>query len=588
MMRQFILCFATCLLFSTPAVGEVHRVSSGDAISDLIEEGKLTPGDEIIWVDGVYKDQEIEINGIDGTETTPFTLRAETPGGVVLVGESNLRISGKWWVISGFHFNKTDAGPSAYNAIQFRGSGNTGAENVRLTNCAFTSLDNGESSSKWVQIYGRRNKIDHCHFSGKPNKGALITVELGGLAADQTAEHVIEWNYFASFKFNDGSDNETIRVGFSGDQNKPARCIIRHNLFFQCDGENEIISNKSSYNRYTSNTFRKCNGALVLRHGHHATVNGNFFFGEGATNAGGLRINDSHHRIYNNYMQDLTGLTWNAALSIEGGKQASGRSSNGYQAVEDVTIVHNSIINCSKSIFLNDKHGKRGPQGVVANNLVATNLPTNILIDSALPDDLLGWSQNLFFGGQISAKIPGRRDDPQLVAANGMFQPLNSSPIVDAADHDFDFDFVDVDIDNQPRKAGTKDIGAFEVNTTAERKSMALTKDQVGTTFSNRVTTSDAIRQTKENDNLESKKILKQAIISFSATRLALDLPKLDEAELDQLVAGFEMSDQDWSKVIELHTKGQTLVNEIARTKKSIESLPDWESSPVSSLSSLT
>ena len=483
-MRPFILCLATCLLFQSSTYAEVHRVTSADNIGDLIEEGKIAAGDEIVWADGVYKDQEIEINGIDGIKTAPITLRAQTPGGVVLVGESQLRTSSKWWVITGLHFKKTDAGPSAYNTIQFRGSGNKGAEHVRLTNCAFTSLDNGESSSKWVQIYGRYNQIDNCHFSGKPNKGALITVELGNLVANQSAEHVIKQNYFADFKPNEGSDNETIRVGFSGDQNKPARCVIGNNLFFQCDGENEIISNKSSYNRYTANTFRKCNGALVLRHGHHATVNGNFFMGEGATNAGGIRVNDSHHQIFNNYMQDLTGLTWNAALSIEGGQQASGGSSNGYQAVGDVMIVHNSIVNCSKSIFLNNKHGKRAPQGTIANNLVVVDAPAKKLLEANLPTESLTWSQNLFFGGNLPPAIPALREDPKLEPAGEYYRISKTSPAIDAGQGDFDF--VTVDIDNQPRQ-NLKDVGADELDEPTTKTASPLTRQQVGTTFLDRV-----------------------------------------------------------------------------------------------------
>ena len=135
-----------------------------------------------------------------------------------------------------------------------------------------TNLIAKGNSSKWVQLFGRHNVIDHCHFSGKKSKGALITVELGDLESNETAEHRIAWNYFADFAFQEGTDNETIRVGYSGDQNKPATCLIERNLFFRCDGENEIITNKSSFNTYRFNTFRRCNGALVLRHGHHARV----------------------------------------------------------------------------------------------------------------------------------------------------------------------------------------------------------------------------------------------------------------------------------------------------------------------------
>ena len=236
--------------------------------------------------------------------------------------------------------------------------------------------------------------------------------------------------------------------------------------------------------RYTANTFRKCNGALVLRHGHHATVNGNFFLGEGATNAGGLRINDSHHRIFNNYLQDLTGLTWNAALSIEGGKQASGGSSNGYQAVNDVMIVHNSIINCSKSIFLNSKHGKRAPQGTIANNLVVIDNPTKKLLEANLPTKSLTWSQNLFFGGNLPPTIPALQEDPKLEPAGGRFSLGKTSPAIDAGQGSFDF--VTVDIDNQLRQ-NAKDIGADELNESATKTASPLTREQVGTTFLDRV-----------------------------------------------------------------------------------------------------
>ena len=444
----------------------------------------MAAGDEIIWANGNYKDQEIELNGIDGTETEPITLRAEKPGGVVLVGESQIRTNAKWWVIKGFHFDGKDGAASAYNPIQFRGSGNIGAEHVRLTNCAFTSLDNKEATAKWIQIYGRFNQIDHCHFSGKPNKGALITVELSGLAEEESAEHVIQWNYFADVAPNEGSDNETIRLGFSGDQNKPARCVVEHNLFLRCNGENEIVSNKSSYNRYSANTFRQCNGSLVLRHGHHATVNGNFFLGDGAEDAGGIRINDSHHRIFNNYMQDLTGTTWNAALSIEGGKKPSGSDSNGYQAVDDVMIVHNSIINCAKSIFLNNKHGKRKPTGVVANNLIAVNDANKTLVDASLSTDGLNWSQNLFFGAELTPALPGLQEDPQLVAGGGRFSLPQTSPAVDMAKGEFDF--VTTDVENQPRPAEAKDIGADEFVGDKTAEPTVLSREHLGTTFLDR------------------------------------------------------------------------------------------------------
>ena len=484
-MQHLILCLVICLVIRSPSFGAVHRVDSADAIGDLIESGAVSAGDEIIWANGIYRDQEIEFNGIDGTEASPITLRAEKPGGVVLVGESQIRTNAKWWIIEGFHFDGKGGAASAYNPVQFRGSGDVGAEHIRITNCAFTSLDNKETTAKWIQIYGRFNQIDHCHFSGKPNKGALITIELGGLAPQQSAEHAIRWNYFADVAANEGSDNETIRLGFSGDQNRPAKCVVEHNLFLRCNGENEIISNKSSYNRYSANTFRQCNGALVLRHGHHATVNGNFFLGDGAKDAGGIRINDSHHCIFNNYMQGLTGTTWNAAISIEGGKKPSGGDSNGYQAVDDVTIVHNSIVNCAKSIFLNSKHGKRAPTGVVANNLIFVDDLNKKLVDASLPTVGLSWSQNLFFGAELLPALPGLREDPQLIANNGLFSLSETSPAVDAAKGTFDF--VTSDVENRARSSDAKDIGADEFVDEKLSQPTVLSRKHVGTTFLDRL-----------------------------------------------------------------------------------------------------
>ena len=255
-------------------------------------------------------------------------------------------------------------------------------------------------------------------------------------------------------------------------------------MFFRCNGENEIVSNKSSYNRYTANTFRQCDGSLVLRHGHHATVNGNYFLGDGAKDAGGIRINDSHHRIFNNYMQDLTGTTWNAALSVEGGKKPSGGDSNGYQAVDNVTIVHNSIINCAKGIFLNKKHGKRTPTGVVANNLIVTDAANKKLVDAGLSTRGLNWSQNLFFGGGLDSHLPGLREDPKLVAADGRFRLAQASPAVDAAKGEFDF--VTSDVENQARPNDSKDIGADEYVSKKPTQPTVLSREQVGTTFLDR------------------------------------------------------------------------------------------------------
>ena len=436
-----------------------HHVKSAKQVESLIKSGDLSAGDTIVWADNEYSDVTLKIDGMNGTPSNPITLRAATPGGVTLRGESRFQIGVQWWVIEGFHFDGRNGETNSYNSVEFRGRNGVGAQHVRLTNCAMTNLVAKGSSSKWIQIFGRYNTIDHCHFSGKRSRGALLTVELGYLDANETAEHRIAWNYFADFAPQEGTDNETIRVGYSGDQNKPATCLIERNCFFRCNGENEIITNKSSFNTYRFNTFRQCDGALVLRHGHHARVVGNFFFGEGAKNAGGIRVVDSHHVIANNYMKDLTGTTWNSAFSILGGKKASGRPNSGYQAVDGIVVAHNSIINCRRSIFLNDAKGSRAPTGVIANNLVVSSSAPLIL--GKLPCGELTWVGNLLHGAPVGASVEAITSDPQLTVSSGLLRPTASGPAVDAAARIAVA--VETDVDGQLRPKVNKDIGADEV-----------------------------------------------------------------------------------------------------------------------------
>ncbi len=419
---------AICLLrlLNQTHAQNTFEVKSGDDIEALLESGKLAAGDTILWTKGNYSSMEVDIIGVDGTKDMPITLKAAESGAVVFSGETQFTVGAMHWVISGFHFTNTEGKPNAYNTFKFRSNSGQGAQHVRLTNCAFTNLRAEDNTSKWVLIYGQSNTIDHCHFSGKNKKGALITVELAYLGDEQKAGHKISRNYFADVAFQKGSDNETIRIGSSKDQNKPACCIVRENYFVRCNGENEIISSKSSYNVFERNTFRQCNGALVLRHGHHATVRGNFFFGDGAKNAGGIRVVDSHHVIKNNYLQDLTGMTWNAAVSILGGSQPSGGSTNGYQAVDDISIIHNSILNCRRSIFLNKAKGKRAPTGVIAKNLISSvGAP---LVTADLSPEKLKWTGNLMHGATIGVDLDALTTDPMLKESAGIQRPGVTGP----------------------------------------------------------------------------------------------------------------------------------------------------------------
>lgn len=479
MKHQFVFGFVWSVMIQS-LFGATFKVSSAEEIEALMKSEKLSEGDTIIWADGDYADEELKLDKVHGSEGKPIILKAETPGGVILRGESRFSFGVKWWVIEGFHFDGSDGKANSYNAVEFRGSKNIGAEHVRLTNCAMTNLVTEESSSKWVLLYGKSNTIDHCYFTGKKSRGALLTVELAYLEKGVEAGHRIAWNHFADFSFQKGTDNEVIRLGNSEDQHRPARCLIERNYFYGCDGENEIISNKSSFNTYRSNTFRKCNGALVLRHGHHARVEGNYFFGDGAKDAGGIRVSDSHHVIVNNHLQDLTGTTWNAAFSILGGKKRSGDTSSGYQSVDGITVAHNSIIHCERSIFLNKAKGSRAPSGVIANNLIVSDKVP--LVVEELSSDKLTWSGNLFYGGEVKAAIMALNSDPRLKMVDGIRIPDSAGPVANAAAK-IPIS-IETDIEGQKRPNEGADVGANEVKGgEGEISLLPLEPNDVGVNF---------------------------------------------------------------------------------------------------------
>ena len=64
---------------------------------------KAAPGDSIIITNGTYANIRLALQG-DGEQGKPIVITAETPGKVIFEGESNLRIAGKWLVVSGFWF----------------------------------------------------------------------------------------------------------------------------------------------------------------------------------------------------------------------------------------------------------------------------------------------------------------------------------------------------------------------------------------------------------------------------------------------------------------------------------------------------
>lgn len=352
--------------------GDKTTVTDAAALKSAIENA--TPGSEIILKDGVWKDIRIQFYG-HGTADNPITLRAETPGGVTIEGESNLTFGGEYLIVSGLHF-KNGYTPTK-NLVQFKISNDTLANHCTLTDCVIEDFNQMRRDRKdhWVEFWGRHNEMSHCYIAGKSNEGPTVRVDIHGNQNINNYHQIIH-NHFGPRPRKGGPKAETIQLGDSYSSMSPSYTTIADNLFERCNGEVEIISSKTNYNTFRNNVFYKSEGSLVTRHGNYCTIDGNYFIGDGNENVGGIRLINTGHWVTNNYFYNLKGKIFRSPLAVMNGIPKSPQ--NRYNQVTDVVVAHNTWVNCISPLQF----------GVGTNISEADVLPKSE-IRSATPDRMI-------------------------------------------------------------------------------------------------------------------------------------------------------------------------------------------------------
>ena len=420
------------------------------------------PGDTVTMANGTWTDTPINFDR-DGLPGDSITLRAETPGQVILTGRSTLSIGGDYLKVDGLRFENGSL-PDGSVVVQFRRSSSDLANHSRLTNCTIIDYNPPSTSSeyKWVSIYGRFNRVDHCYFAGKTNEGALMVVWLRDPPNDDPPEHRIDHNHFGPRVEFGANGAETIRIGTSTRSMQDANVLVERNLFTETNGEIEAISNKSGGNIFRSNTFRRVQATLTLRHGNRAVVEGNFFLGEEVSGTGGVRIIGEDHRVVNNYFMGLRGTGYSAPLSMVQGVPNS--PLNRYFQVKRPVVANNTFVNNDRTFVIgvgNSSDQSLPPEDItVVNNAVQTRFSAGIIEFELDPVGTSDWSGNIFFGRPGTYPDGVTFADPQLEEGDdGLFRPAASSPLIDAAVAAL---APEADMDGQTRNA--PDVGADEVS----------------------------------------------------------------------------------------------------------------------------
>lgn len=315
-----------------------YLVKTQDEYKEAMD--KAGPGDVITLADGTWSDFEILFKG-KGEEDNPITLTAQTKGGVILSGQSNLRLSGEYLVVSGLVFK--DGYTPTKEVIAFRENKANLAYNSRVTEVVIDNYNQPERYEVdfWVMMYGKNNRFDHNHIEGKRNKGVTMAVRMDTVTSQENY-HRIDHNYFGPRPILGSNGGETLRIGTSHHSRSDSFTTVENNYFDRADGELEIISNKSGKNKFINNTFYESRGTLTMRHGNNNLVEGNVFFGNGAEHTGGIRVINAGQTIRNNYMEGLKGTRFGGALVIMNGVRNG--PINRYDPVINALIVNNTLI----------------------------------------------------------------------------------------------------------------------------------------------------------------------------------------------------------------------------------------------------
>lgn len=406
------------LTLAGPGFGQANRqvrLSSPAELEMAVKAAR--PGDVLLLPEGTYHDQSLRF-AAHGAEGKPIALRAAVPGKVVFTGKSSLEVRGAHLVVDGLVFDRCTLDPILLRDTQF----------CRVTQCAVRRC-NPEDGRRmhWIRVAGgkaRGNRIDHCYTEGKTQDGVVLVVD--GSDGRMPLDTRIDHNYFKDVVRAVRNGMETIRIGTSHFGQVEARAVVEYNLFRNASGDAEIISSKSCGNTYRYNTFRDCEGGVVMRHGHRSRIEGNFFFGNGRPRTAGIRIHGTGHRVVNNYLSGLGQYS----LALPAGQSKFVPA--GHEPTLDCLVAHNTVVEpAGPALVLG---AERSPlrdtpptRTVFLNNLVWGRGKGVTLLQELFPGPTT-WNGNLFYAeGEARAGVDPRpgltlRDPALQQGENGLFR----------------------------------------------------------------------------------------------------------------------------------------------------------------------
>jgi hypothetical protein len=454
-----VVVVLVAMIVATPRIAGAaeYRVASAADVARV--DAMLRPGDTLVLNDGNWADQRLTI-AATSTPEHPITIRPRTPGKAAFTGSASITLAGEHLVLSGVRFkNFTGAKDDAAIAV-------TGTH-CRVTECA---LDAG-TSKFYVHLVGPENRLDHCYLAEKTSEDPTVQVEA---PAERPSRTRVDHNHFGHRPPLGRNGGETIRLGYSHQAKNIAGIVCESNIFDRCDGELEVVSNKSSENVYRYNTFLECAGTLTLRHGDRCVVDANFFIGHNKPETGGIRVLGEGQVVTNNYIDGVQ----NGPILITAG--VTNPEPKDHAQARNCIIAHNTIVDSagpylmlSAGLGTSPRRTLKPEHITLANNVFS--LPAGARLFNGSEGDDFRWFGNFAQApeGEETIKHAGVKQVELRTArgADGLWRPAPESPLRGSAvpaDADALFppvaaSHLHTDIDGQPRRVPI-DAGCDEIS----------------------------------------------------------------------------------------------------------------------------
>ena len=427
------------------------------------------PGDVIKMCNGTWNNSKIVFQ-VNGTSSSPITLKAETPGKVFLTGSSQLYIAGKFAVVDGLVFKGRYTG-SDFGIIQFQNENSGSCSDCRLTNVSVLEYNPSDSAknTKWVIMHGVRNRVDHSHFRGKTNLGAMVQIKRDGSGVPNY--HRIDHNFFEKrpdMRSATNVNGDTLEIGSQGKYAyTESRSIIEYNYMLDIDSDYEVITVKSSGNTVRYNVLDSSVGTLSLRQGTNNRIDGNYIVGRGKSGTGGVRVNGKGHTIVNNYIVGINpGKTDSKSpIILASGTDVlqatdAGQPFYHYAVAENITVAHNTVVDSGMGIVIGQGNRARAPRNVKINANVFLRTG-GLCVEDVKSGPNIEFFDNVCHAATNSSNNPGFYNfNPELRAdGRGIFRPGAGSRVVNGTSTKAIAGLKDMD--GQAR-VGAYDLGADE------------------------------------------------------------------------------------------------------------------------------